>query len=101
MTAVHQELVARVSDPRLDAVLLDTPFGFQENADEIPSRTIAYFRQHVGCEINLASFKHSGRATALDLEWVPARLAAANYLCAGPGRPIQSLRHLRDIRPRA
>jgi len=93
MTAVHQELVARVSDPRLDAVLLDTPFGFQENADEIASRTIAYFRQHVGCEINLASFKHSGRATALELRWFLARLAAANYVFAGPGSPTYALRH--------
>src|SRR5206468_3669166 len=51
MTSIHQELIGRVSNPRLDAVLLDTPFGFQENADEVAVRTISYFREHVGCEI--------------------------------------------------
>ena len=96
MTSVHQELTARVGQPRLDAILLDTPFGFQPNADEIVARTIAYFRQHVGCEISLASFRHSGRATALELEQLLARLSAANYVFAGPGSPTYALRHWRD-----
>ncbi len=43
MTSIHQELTGRVSNPQLDAILLDTPFGFQENADEIAARTITYF----------------------------------------------------------
>jgi len=45
MTSVHQELIARISYPHLNAALLDTPFGFQQNADEIAARIIAYFRQ--------------------------------------------------------
>src|SRR5438093_11116630 len=96
MTSVHQELIARVSDPQLNAVLLDTPFGFQENADEIATRTIAYFREHVGCEIRLASFRHGGRATALELEQFLSRLGDANYVFAGPGSPTYALRHWRD-----
>src|SRR5207248_3118481 len=97
MTSVHQELIARVSDPQLNAVLLDTPFGFQENADEIATRTIAYFREHVGCEIRLASYRHGGRATALEFEQFLTRLGDANYVFAGPGSPTHALRHWRDI----
>jgi hypothetical protein len=96
MTSVHKELTARVSHPRLNAVFLDTPFGFQPNADELVARTITYFRQHVGCEIRLASFRHSGRATALESEQFLARLSAANYIFAGPGSPTYALRHWRD-----
>jgi hypothetical protein len=96
MTSVHKELMARVSDPRLNAVLLDTPFGFQPNADEIVARTITYFRQHVGRDITLASFRHSGRATALELEQFRARLREANYVFAGPGSPTYAVRHWRD-----
>jgi hypothetical protein len=95
MTSIHQELIARVSDPQLDAVLLDTPFGFQENADEIAARTVAYFREHVGCEIRLASYRHGGRATALEVEQFLYRLAEANYVFAGPGSPTYALRHWR------
>ncbi len=96
MTSIHQELIARVSDPQLDAVLLDTPFGFQENANEIATRTIAYFREHVGCEIRLASYRHGERATALEVEQFLSRLGEANYVFAGPGSPTYALRHWRD-----
>jgi hypothetical protein len=97
MTSVHKELTARVSHPRLDAIFLDTPFGFQPNADELVARAITYFRQNVGCEISLASFRHSGRATAAESEQFLARLSAANYIFAGPGSPSYALRHWRDM----
>jgi len=95
MTSVHQDLIARVSDPRLDAILLDTPFGFQQNADEIAERAITYFRDHVGCDIRLASFRHSARATAPEFEQFLAALGEATYVFAGPGSPTYALRHWR------
>jgi len=100
MTSVHQELIARTSYPHLNAVLLDTPFGFQQNADEIAARIIAYFRQHVGCEIRLASFRHSGQATALEVGQFLTALGDANYIFAGPGSPTYALHHWRDHRVR-
>src|ERR1700736_5421207 len=96
MTSVHQELTARVGQPQLNAILLDTPFGFQPNADEIVARTTTYFRQRVGREISLASFRHKGRATPLELEQFLARLSEANYIFAGPGSPTYALRHWLD-----
>ena len=95
MTSVHQNLISRVSDPRLNAILLDTPFGFQPNADEIAARTIRYFREHVGCEISLASFRHSGQAPTDALQEHLSRLGEANYVFAGPGSPTYALRHWR------
>lgn len=96
MTSLHQELIARVGRARLDAILLDTPFGFQENADEIAAKAIAYFRDHVGCDIRLASWRHGGRASALEFEQFRVRLADANYIFAGPGSPTYALRHWSD-----
>jgi hypothetical protein len=96
MTSVHQELIARVGRPRLDAILLDTTFGFQENAEEIVAKAVAYFRDHVGCDIRLASWRHSGRASALEFEQFLIRLADANYVFAGPGSPTYALRHWTD-----
>jgi hypothetical protein len=96
MTSVHQDLIARVRHPRLNAILLDTPFGFQENADEIVAKAIAYFRDHVGCQIRVASWRHSERASALEFEQFLIRLADASYLFAGPGSPTYALRHWSD-----
>jgi hypothetical protein len=96
MTSVHQDMLARVSDPNPNAILLDTPFGFQENADEIAARIMAYFREHVGSEIALASLRHSSRATALEIEQFLNSIDGANYVFAGPGSPTYALRHWRD-----
>lgn len=96
MTSVHQELIARVSHPDLNAVLIDTPFGFQENADEIVFRIVAYFRQNVGSELTLASFRHSGRATALEVEQFLRSISEADYVFAGPGSPTYAVRHWRN-----
>jgi hypothetical protein len=96
MTSVHQDLIARVSRPDANAILLDTPFGFQENADELAERIIAYFRERVGTGIMLASFRHSGRATPLEVEQFLGSIDGANYVFAGPGSPTYALRHWRD-----
>ena len=49
MAKVHRLLVDRLlvdqlGAPPVDAVVLDSPYGFQENADEISQRTVGYFR---------------------------------------------------------
>jgi cyanophycinase-like exopeptidase len=96
MTSVHKQLTARAGIPALDAIFLDTPFGFQPNADEIVARTIAYFRKHVGCEIGVASLRHREQAGTLESERFLARLRDANYVFAGPGSPTYALHHWRD-----
>jgi cyanophycinase-like exopeptidase len=96
MTSVHKQLIARVGRPRLNAIFLDTPFGFQPNADELVTRTVDYFRQHVGCDIGLASFRHRDRATVLETERFLGRVSEANYVFAGPGSPTYALRQWRD-----
>src|SRR2546421_4044660 len=95
MTSVHQDLIARVSHPDASAIVIDTPFGFQENADELTARIIAYFREHVGSEIRVASLRHSGRATALEIEQFMSSIDGADYVFAGPGSPTYALRHWR------
>jgi hypothetical protein len=90
MAKVHRRLLARLGGGA-SAVLLDTPYGFQENADEITARAIEYFRENVGAEMTLASFRAADddplvRATAI------ARARAARYLFSGPGSPTYALR---------
>src|ERR1700737_2702675 len=96
MASGPQGAIARVSDPDLNAILLDTPFGFQENADEIAFRIVAYFRQNVGSEITVASLRHSGRAPALEGEQFLKSISDANYVFAGPGSPTYAVRHWRN-----
>ena len=88
MVKVHRELIARAGSP---AVLLDTPFGFQENAAEITAKAVAYFRESVGEEISVASYRSAGGTDAVAYETMLSRLRAARYVFAGPGSPSYAL----------
>lgn len=91
MTSVHAELFDRAG-PHARAVMLDTPFGFQENADEIAARSVAYFRDSVGRQVEIASFRDAQTATALEYERMCALVAEAGWVFAGPGSPTYAIR---------
>jgi cyanophycinase-like exopeptidase len=92
MVSVHADLLSRLGPRPVPAVLLDTPFGFQENAADISERTVAYFRDRVGFPITVASFRNRELATPLEYETMLARVAEARYVFAGPGSPSYALR---------
>jgi cyanophycinase-like exopeptidase len=92
MVSVHADLLARLGTRPVAAVLLDTPFGFQENAGDISEKTVAYFRDRVGFPISVASFRNRELASALEYETMLARVAEARYVFAGPGSPSYALR---------
>ena len=64
MARVHRGILDRLGDKPVPAVVLDTPYGFQENAEDITARTIDYFRTTVGAPFTVASFR-SADADAL------------------------------------
>lgn len=91
MSKVHRDLFSRLGLPPVPAVMLDTPFGFQENADDISAKALAYFRQSVQREIDVASFRAAEGADPLAHETMLARLREAAYVFAGPGSPSYAL----------
>ncbi|MBV8526958.1 MAG: hypothetical protein JOZ75_01440 [Candidatus Dormibacteraeota bacterium] len=98
MTSVHASLLDRLGPPPVAAVLLDTPFGFQENADDIAARAVHYFAHNVGYPIEVATFRERATASPLAEETMLARIAAASYVFAGPGSPTYALRQWRGSR---
>jgi hypothetical protein len=92
MVSVHADLLSKLGPRPVPAVLLDTPFGFQENAEDISERTVAFFRDRVGFPISVASFRSRAAASALEYETMLSRVAEARYVFAGPGSPSYALR---------
>jgi cyanophycinase-like exopeptidase len=91
MVTPHQRTFARLgADVR--AVLLDSPYGFQENADELTEKAQQFFRESVGREVEAITFRSAPPTdpTAHALEM--ARLRAADWVFAGPGSPSYALR---------
>jgi len=87
----HRELIARFpGTPR--AVVLDTPYGFQENAAELASKAVEYFRKSVGHPIEIAGLTRLHGQDTLTVEQGLARVRQADYVFAGPGSPTYALR---------
>jgi hypothetical protein len=90
MVKTHRDLLARVAGLG-PAVLLDTPFGFQANADELSARAQGYFRESVGVALEVASFRSSSLVGSVAYESMLGMLRSAAYVFAGPGSPTYAL----------
>jgi hypothetical protein len=89
--ALFERLGARPSEP-VPAAIVDTPYGFQENADELSARTMEFFATSVGNPVEVASLRNRD-VDAVTASTALARIRAAHYVMAGPGSPSYALRH--------
>ena len=93
MVKVHRDLLSTRGDGA--ALMLDTPFGFQANADDLTDKIGEYFRDSVGVNIGVASWRHRDSSVA-SRERTLAALGQASWAFAGPGSPSYALRHWVD-----
>ncbi len=64
MVKVHRAVLERLGPEPVPAVLLDTPFGFQENARELQAKVVAYFRESLRTAIEPAAAPRVGTGIA-------------------------------------
>lgn len=88
MVATHREaLIASAAD---EVVVLDTPFGFQENADDLTARIVDHFETSLSATARVVSLRstHDGPAS---IERMLAAVRRARFVFAGPGSPSYAL----------
>ena len=88
MVRIHREVLERVAATQ--PVILDTPFGFQVNADQLVSRTTSYFKESVGVAVAVASWR-SQDISETDKRRALATLSRADWFFCGPGSPTYAL----------
>lgn len=93
MVEVHKMLLSRLS-ANPSAFFLDTPAGFQLNADQIAANAVEYFRKRVGYRLGIASFKSSETIAELDAAITYQKLRGADYILMGPGSPTYTVSQL-------
>jgi hypothetical protein len=93
LVKVHREVdvATRCEGP---AVLLDTTFGFQVNADDLVDKTSTYFSASVGLPVEPASWRRADEPQ-VDRERTLALLGRARWAFAGPGSPTYTMRQWR------
>jgi peptidase E len=95
MVEVHKELLKGVPQPA-NAFFLDTPAGFELNADQISQRAIAYFRVHVQQSMSVASYKAQDTTKPYEAMQTFQKLKQANFVLIGPGSPTYAVRQWRQ-----
>jgi hypothetical protein len=96
MKAPHRMIFDRVGAGRaVDAVLLDTPFGFQENAPILAAKATEYFRDAVGRDVQVAGLGRTDTGDVVAIERAVSRIRQAEWVFAGPGSPTFALEQWR------
>ncbi|HET9898436.1 MAG TPA: hypothetical protein VFQ44_26195 [Streptosporangiaceae bacterium] len=90
MVTAHKALAARLAPGHRSAILLDTPYAFQENAEDISSRSQAYFARSVGLRVEVISDIGRDPATGPPGAHLAA-IRTADWVFAGPGSPTYAL----------
>ena len=93
MIKPHRSIFESIGDR--PAVLLDTPYGFQSNAEDISTRAVNYFAASVGRQVSVVSWREAA-PPGLARERALAAIGEAGWVFAGPGSPTYALRQWRD-----
>jgi cyanophycinase-like exopeptidase len=95
MAKVHRALFKRFGDEPAPAVLVDTTYGFQENADVLSGRIVEFFEHRIGRPMAVASYRRSDDEPRAIAQAV-ALVDKACFVFAGPGSPSYALSVWRD-----
>jgi hypothetical protein len=99
MVTVHRALVARLQADRPSAVLLETPYRFQENSGDVSARAKKYFADSVGLQVSVQAGMRptaGGRDASVSDDGGAGMLRSADWVFSGPGSPTYALAQWRD-----
>jgi len=91
MVSTHRMLVGKLPKP-VRSALLDTPYGFQENAPELATKAVEYFNTSINITLDVAGLTEMIDGDSLAMEKGLQLVADAQYVFAGPGSPSYALR---------
>jgi hypothetical protein len=95
MVTTHRRLTSLLPSP-VKAVVLDTPYGFQENAPELAAKAVEYFKTSINVDLVVAGLVRLQdthiAADPVAIERGLRALTDADYIFAGPGSPTYALR---------
>ena len=95
LVSVHRNLINKI-DGEVIASLIDTPFGFQENADQLVDKLIEFYDVSLNLEINLASFRNKKYFKSVEYFEFIKKIQSSNFIFSGPGSPSYATKNWID-----
>lgn len=88
MVQTHRETVAATGAGHV--AVIDTPFGFQENAGQLTDRIREFFRGRIGIDITVATLLRR-QPTPIEAAVFLADIRSSRMVFSGPGSPTYAL----------
>ena len=88
MVPIHRQGLAAAGTDLV--TVLDSSYGFQENADELTERIRSFFATSLGARVTVASLRRADASAGVRARAVAA-VEEGDYLFAGPGSPSYAL----------
>ena len=97
MVTPHKQMIANLNITTAPVLnVLDTPFGFQENAEVLTSKLTEYFELSVGHSVGVISLRNAHVSSA-ELAKAVNAIRDSDWLFAGPGSPSYALKVWREL----
>ncbi len=94
MVETHKYAMSLV-DGTAKPVFIDTPAGFQLNADLLSEKAVEFFQDRLNMPLEIVSFKSAEDVNAEQKKQAVTQLYEASYIFAGPGSPTYAIRNWR------
>lgn len=92
MVRVHRCLLEKLKPP-VKAVFIDTPAGFQMNADDLYHKACEYFQRRLSQVLERVTFQSAKNLSIYEAEKAYQILREADYIFVGPGSPTYALKN--------
>ena len=91
LVSVHREMISRlkkVSNP----LIINSPFGFQENVNELSDKLIEFFHTSLNIDIQILSYKTPNKINTVDYYKCLEKIDKSNFIFSGPGSPSYAVK---------
>lgn len=91
LVSVHREMIGRlnkISNP----LIINSPFGFQENVDELSNKLKEFFITSLGIDTQILSYMRIEELNTVDYFQCLEKINNSNFIFAGPGSPSYAIK---------
>ena len=97
LVSVHREMISRLKKIT-NPLIINSPFGFQENVDELSDKLQDFFMKSLGIETDILSYRTPDDLNTVDYFKCLDKINKSNFIFAGPGSPSYAIKIWKDTR---
>ena len=84
LLSVHREMINRLKKVT-NPLIINSPFGFQENVNEISDKLIEFFNTSLNMDTQILSYRTQNEINTVDYFRCLEKIDKSNFLFSGPG----------------